>query len=173
MDIRIPKLVNQLEKIYNQLTLYDTPLQEIHTPTKTALRKLQSVAQNIVDFTSNYMGIETNTDTTSADTVTTDDSDISQDVYEILCNTEDYAIATYGIGEELKDQMAKLSDQIEDIRCLVKDDYPVVQRTPNISSDDIYNLVVSTITDCMQHIAINIKHTETKTESIHIIEKHY
>ena len=174
MDIRIPKLVNQIEKLYNQLVIYDSTSHEVLSPTKNHMRKIQDVAQGIINIVSKYTDDNINpTDDTPHTDVLSPQENSAKDTYEILCNTEDYAIATYGIGEELKDQMTKLSDQIENIRCLVKDDYPVIQRTPNISSEDIYNLVVSTITDCMQHIAINIKHTETKSESIHIIEKHY
>ena len=164
---RISNLYNEFNTVITRMEyLFDSPkklqqrskdqLWDIYRLLLTALNKIEAVCG-----------------TPPADIINNPNEDSIKDTYEILCNTEDYAISTYGICEELKDQMTKLSDQIEDVRCLVKDDYPVVQRTPNISSDDIYNLVVSTITDCMQHIAINIKPSETKTESIHIIEKHY
>ena len=181
---RISNLYNEFNTVISRMEyLFDSPkklqqrskdqLWDIYRLLLTALNKIEAVCGTPPADILEHIKTNDVDSTTSTDTVITDDSDTSQDVYEILCNTEDYAIATYGIGEELKDQMTKLSDQIENIRCLVKDDYPVIQRTPNISSEDIYNLVVSTITDCMQHIAINIKHTETKSESIHIIEKHY
>ena len=164
MDIRIPKLVNQLEKIYNQLTLYDTPLQEIRTPTKQHLMKLQRIAQNIVDFISDYMNVEINTDTASADTVTTDDSDTSQDIYEILCNTEDYAMAAYNIGKQIQNKQKELENTLQDILLAVQ--YPNIEGLTQALSQALNN--------SLNQLQISIEctkieehtHTHTQTKSI-------
>ena len=66
MQIRIPKLVNQLEKVYKQLIAYDTPIEGIRTPTINHMKRMQSIARNIADALSKYVGVETESETTQA-----------------------------------------------------------------------------------------------------------
>lgn len=97
MDIRIPKLANQLEKIYNQLVIYDSVPHEVLSPTKNHMRKIQEVAQGIINILSKYTNDNINSTSGSSNDEISQiweeinklkeaKSDIPQDVVETKIN---------------------------------------------------------------------------------------
>lgn len=164
---KISNIRKTLSETLEQIKLYCSNNKTLDASTKEDMICINNIAWEIISTLYSFINPDIKDNIEAAPTAKSSNNNMQ----EILQNTEDYAVATYAICDDLKEQMNKLTDQVETIRCLIKDDYPVVQRTTG--TNDINNLIVTTITNCLQHLSINIKHSETRSESIHIIEKQY
>ena len=172
MEETCPKIQNirkTLSETLEQIKLYCSYNKTSDASTKEDMICINNIAWEIISTLYSFINPDIKDNIEAAPTAKSSNNNMQ----EILQNTEDYAVATYAVCDDLKEQMNKLTDQVEAIRCLIKDDYPVVQRTTDTIPNDINNLIVTTITNCLQHLSINIKHSETRSESIHIIEKQY